>query len=92
MKTYIGNVGTVVRLDVGQDITAATLLQIEALKPDDTVVTWAGTARDTTKVEHIVAAGELNMAGDWYLQVKVWFGSNFWYGESARLKVYERFH
>lgn len=91
MKTYIGDVGTEIELDCGQDISAASALTIEALKPDGTIVVWTGTLQGSTGISYIVPSGTLDQAGDWYLQAKVTIGAGTWYGESARLKVYERF-
>lgn len=90
MKLYKGNVGTEIKLNIGKDITAATSLKIEALKPDDTVVVWDGAVTETTKVMHTVAVGELDMKGDWILQAKVSFGTDVFYSEAVRMTVHER--
>ena len=91
MKTYIGDVPDI-QLDIGRDVSAASALVIEALKPDGTtIVTWSAELLGTTEIRYVVPAGTLDQPGDWYLQAKVTIDGRTWYGESARLKVYERF-
>lgn len=90
-KPYVGDTGTIIQLDTGASLTGATSLSIEAKRPDGTVVSWAATAVDGTKVQFVTLANSLNMAGDWKLQARVTLPTGTWTGEVATLRVYRLF-
>jgi len=90
-KTYVGDTGTLIQLDVGQSLAGAISVSIEAQRPDGTAVSWAGTVVDTTKVQFTTLAGTFNMGGNWKLQAKVVLPSGAWLGELAELTVYRPF-
>ena len=91
MKVYIGDTGTVITLDCGQDISAATARSIEVRKPDGTTASLAATASGTTSIRYTTLAGTLDQAGQWVLQAKVTLPSGVWLGASAELSVYRPF-
>lgn len=90
-KVYIGDTGTVITLDCGQNISAATDRSIEARKPDGTAVTWAAVASGTDSIAYTTLAGDLDADGVWKLQAHVTLASGEWLGETVSLRVYTPF-
>jgi len=64
-KIYVGDVGTIFRIDTGVALTAFTTHDINIRKPDSTVVTWVGTVNgtDNTLIDYIAVTGDLDQAG-----------------------------
>lgn len=87
-KTYVGDTGTVITLDCGQDISAATGRAIEVRKPDGTTATWAADASGTDAISFTTLAGTLDMPGTWRLQAHVTLPSGEWLGRTVLLTVY----
>lgn len=90
-KPYVGDTGTVITLDCGQDISAATARAIEVRKPDGTTATWAAVASGSNSIAFTTLAGTLDMPGRWRLQARVTLPSGQWRGETAVLDVYSPF-
>ena len=89
-KTYVGDVGTEIRLETEASLAGATTLEIAARKPDGTEATWTATA-DGTVVRYFTEAGDLDQSGQWLLQAVVVTASGAWRGETAKLKVYPEY-
>lgn len=90
-KLYVGDTGTVIILDCGQDISAASARSIEVRKPDGTTVTWSAVASGSNSIAFTTLAGSLDMPGRWRLQAHVTLPSGQWRGETAMLDVYSPF-
>lgn len=90
-KTYVGDIGTVIVLDCGQDVSTASARTIEVKKPDQTTVSWTAVAEGTNSIKFTTVSGTLDQPGEWLLQAKVTIGSGVWRGETARLMVYTTF-
>jgi len=90
-KVYVGDVGTEIILDCKEDISAATVSDILAKKPNGVVVTWIGTVISLTKIKYATVASDLDMAGTWKLQVKVTVAGWSGLGETVDLKVFGAF-
>ena len=90
-KAYVGDTGTVIVLDCGQDISAASARSIEVRKPDGTTTSWTASASGTTAIQFTTIAGTLDMPGRWKLQARVTLPSGQWRGETAPLDVYSAF-
>lgn len=89
MTIFKGEVGTEIRIDVGIDISDATLLQIVCRKPSGNQVTWNATQyEDTTEIIYTVGEGDLDEVGDYELRPYVEFGSTSkQFGEIVTLEV-----
>ena len=89
-KIYIGDVGTIIRVDAGQDISTATTLDIKYRKPDGTEATWTGVLDGTNFVRYTTIAGDLDQTGGWQIQLVIalpgWSGC----GETTGFTVYEK--
>jgi uncharacterized membrane protein len=91
MKPYVGDIGTQIVLDCGQDISSASARSIEARRPDGTTVSWPAVASGSNAISYTTDANSLNMPGIWLLQAKVTMGAGVWRGETAQLQVYAPF-
>lgn len=90
-KVYVGDVGTVILLDTGVDISTATKAAIKVKMPNGATAEWVGTVAETTKVSYTIQAGNLSIKGKHLLQAYVempgWIGR----GETVNLEVYDPF-
>ena len=90
-KTYVGDTGTVITLDCGTDISAASARSIAVRKPDGTTTSWTADASGTDSIAFTTLAGTFDMPGTWRLQAVVTLGSGTWRGETVLLQVYSNF-
>lgn len=88
-KVYTSDFGTVVDLDVGEDISDATTLQIKAKKPSGATTTWTATLEGTSTVRYVLESGDLDQDGIWLLQARVVSPDGTWLGETVRMRVYD---
>ena len=90
-KVYTGDTGTVIVLDCGQDISAATGRTIEVRKPSGATASWSAVAEGTTGIKFTTMADSLDQSGDWRLQARVVTLSGAWRGEAVTLTVHPNF-
>lgn len=90
-KLYVGDVGTSIILDCGQDISAATARSIDVKKPDGSIVSWSAVASGTTAIRFDTVAGTLDKGGTWKVQARVTLPTGDWSGATAEFDVFERF-
>ena len=89
-KLYVGDTGTVIQLDTGQDLSAATDLKIEVSKPDGTVTSWPADKLGTA-MRFTTLASTFDQAGTYKVQAHVTAAGGDWRGETAKLVVFDRF-
>lgn len=68
---YIGDIGTKISLDIGEDISASTVRRIYYLRPnpDGREGYWEATLdTDNQTLYYITESGDLNVFGAWKLQ------------------------
>jgi hypothetical protein len=75
-----GDIGTVIILDTGVDLSGAVSSSIKYKKPNGTTGEWTATT-STTEIRYTTLAGDIDQAGDWELQGYVDLGS--WEGRSS---------
>lgn len=90
-KIYVGDVGTVITLDVGEDVSTATTMDIVYKKPDGTTGTWNATLSGTTKIQYTTVSGDIDESGKWYVHAYIVLPSWSGIGETASFEVYEEF-
>jgi len=98
-QIHYGDIGTPLRVtlkssqtDVAIDISDATTLQIILQKPDGTILTKdASFVTDGTdgQLQYVIQNGDLNMVGDWQLQVYYVNSSGSWKSNMAKFRVWE---
>lgn len=85
-KIYVGDTGTLVQVETGQDLRAAISVSLEVRKPSGAIVSWAATAVGT-KLVYTSLVGTFDLPGPWKLQAKVELPSGSWLGETASFSV-----
>lgn len=92
MTTIIrkGDVGTLIRVDIGVDITDATVKRLIYVKPNGVAGIWAGTIADSNFITYITKAGDISLPGLWKLQSYIETPSGKWYGDLATFTVQDR--
>jgi hypothetical protein len=91
-KVYTTDVGTLIKLDTGEDISSGVdSVSIIARPPSEAAaVELTATVAETTKVQHQKTADTLDEAGEWELQAEVTYTlGDIYRGEKAILMVYE---
>ena len=86
-KHYVGEVGTVIRLDCGSDVSAATSKYIYCDKPDGTRVTWTAELDGTNYIQYTVTVGDLGDPGTYRVQAGISQGSWTGRGETATFEI-----
>jgi len=86
-----GDVGTVIDLNVGSDISSATVRKIIYQKPSGTVEEWAATLYGTTHIRYTTVADDIDEVGMWRFQAYIETPSGKWYGDIATHPVGEKF-
>jgi len=76
-KVHAGDVGTVITVDVIEDISNATVTNLIVKQPDGSTVTWAGSLYGTHSIRYTSEAGDL-VAGAYkvqaYVEIPTWQG------------------
>lgn len=90
-KVYVGDIGTELIADVGEDITTATVFRLMYKKSDGTKGHWDATQEGTTTLVYITKADDLDCPGEWefqaYISMPAWSGR----GETAKLTIHDEF-
>lgn len=90
-KVYVGDTGTEVLVDCGQDVSAGSLFQLSVTRPDGSSATWTAALQGTNFVRFLSLAGTFDQPGLWKLQALVTLPSGVWRGETAQFLVYSNF-
>lgn len=90
-KVYKDDIGTVIDLDAGEDVSAASSLRIYYTKPSGTISFWTATLQGTSLLRYTVQSGDLDEAGVWALQARVVTAGGTWRGETVKLRVYAHY-
>ena len=88
-KVYVGDIGTIIKLDTGEDLAQATVKRIKYTMPDGSEGFWSGEVVETTKIQHTVASGELSLAGEWLFQAYIELPSWRGHGETSSYTIYD---
>lgn len=89
MSVYKDGIGETIRVDVGQSLAGATVMQIKVVKPSGATATWTATQYgSTTKIEYTTVAGDLDESGEWrYYSYVEWGSTSKLPGPTAILRV-----
>lgn len=90
-KVYVGDIGTIIEVDCGENISAATGQKFMVKKPDGTQVDWTASIYGTTKLRHTTIAGDLSCAGKYYINpymtLSTWTGK----GKTVEFEICDQF-
>jgi len=88
-KLYVDEVGILIELETGADLTDVTSQEILYKKPDGTSSSWSASIVDST-LQYTTVADDLDQDGDWILQAHI-VGTGFdLVGETVVMQVYKR--
>jgi hypothetical protein len=92
-KRYVGDVGTVLVVSAGQNISSATAHHLKIIKPDMTEVTWTGDIYNDTYYKYTTVAGDFNLSGIYKVQLYVELTSPAWkgLGETDVFEVFDEY-
>lgn len=91
-KIYVGDIGTVFRINCNTDISDATLVQILIQKPDDeTQEEWTGSVVDSNYIEYTTVDGDIDQVGNYYGMVYIETPAGKWHGEMFNFMVFDLF-
>ncbi len=91
-NNYKGDVGTLLRVSVGTDISDATTVRLYITKPDATTDTWVGSVSDCGKeIWYTILSGDWDQAGEYLLQSYVVTSGGNWYGDTVAFIVTDTF-
>lgn len=90
-KIYLGDTGTEIILDTGEDLTSATVMKI-LYKNKTTSGEWIATVVETTKLRYVTQTDDLDVSGVWkvqaYVEMPSWSGK----GNTASFNVLTSFN
>lgn len=89
-KVYQDAVGTVIRINMGTDVSAATAVKYEVMKPNGAEEEWTAAldGDDEECIVYTVVATDLDQVGEYLIQPKLTFAT--WVGlcDTVRLVVH----
>lgn len=88
---YVGDIGIEIRVNTGQPLTGATLMEIHVLKPSGATETWTATAYDNTWIVYTLVIGDLDEVGEYILQGYVEIGGGKYSGIPTTIDVGQQF-
>lgn len=79
---YLGDVGTVITLDCGSDVSTATVRKMRARMPNGGIKEFTASADTNNSIKYTLLAGDFNVAGNWQVQAYIdmpgWKGRGEW--------------
>lgn len=88
-KHYINEVGTIILVDCGCDITGATETKLKVRKPDGSLSEWVAIIEGTNYLKYIIQTNDLILAGKYYLQVSLILPGWSGLGETTDFFIHE---
>ena len=90
-KYYVGDVGTLVLVDVKSDITTGTVFKMKILKPLGGEAEWTATREGQTRMKYNIVAGDWDEPGHYKLQAYVETPSWIGRGDTVSFFVSQKF-
>lgn len=88
-KVYKDDVGTLIQIDCGSDISSATVTQVKVRLPDNTTTTWAASLNGEQVLEYNLVASDTATAGFLTGNVYIVTPEGIWHGETFEIRIYE---
>lgn len=88
-KSYVGDIGTILEVDCGVDISSATTHNLMVQKPDLTTVELTGTVYNSNYIRYTTIAGDFDQEGVYRIQSKIVIPAWQGLGETVKLRVYD---
>ena len=68
---YLGDIGTIIKINLGEDVSGGSAFGIKYMAPDMSTGTWAAALDGTDAITATVPAGDIDAAGAWKVQAVV---------------------
>jgi hypothetical protein len=88
---FVGDIGTVITVDTGNDLTAATTTDLKVRKPSGATTTWTGAVVNDNYISYTTVEDDFDEAGTYRLQSYVVSPSGTWFGDTATFTVLEAY-
>ncbi len=86
-KVFVGDVGTIITLDCGTDVSTSTERSIVVRKSNGEKVTWPATLSGTNSISYTTQENDLDVVGLWSIQAAITMPSWSGLGEITSLLV-----
>lgn len=90
-KVYVGDIGTIIEVNMQEDISSATVTQLNIKKPGGIEVTWDGEIYNNNFIRYTITDGDLDVSGLYqvapYIEIGNWKGL----GEGSKFLVWEKY-
>lgn len=90
-KLYTGDIGTVITINCGENISSATGTKFKVRKPDGTKAEWIASIHDSNYLQYTTIANDFDQVGIYTLQAHLtisgWTGS----GESFDFTIHQAY-
>lgn len=90
-KIYVGDVGTALIIDCGEDLSDITSGSIEIQKPNGQIVIYPAEVYNNNYLKYVIKEGDIDMTGDYKLQSVIVSDSWSGRGETAEFNVSSKF-
>jgi hypothetical protein len=90
-RVFKDDIGTIIEINLQENISAATNLKYKVKKPNGVEVDWTPTLYGTNYLRYPVIAGDLNLTGIYYIQPYMTLGGWTGRGDTVDLTVYDHF-
>jgi predicted acyltransferase (DUF342 family) len=91
-KIYLGDIGTLILVNMGEDISAAEDIVFLVKKPNNSEVEWdAEIGDDDNVLEYIVEDGDLDQAGVYYINPSLKLGEWIGLGDTVKFTVLDKY-
>lgn len=94
-KFYVGDEGTDIIIEAGEDISAASVIKIKYKKPDDSTGEWEAEYYDdplseftNSALKYTVLTDDWDQAGNWYTNPYIEMGTWKGHGETDTFKLH----
>ena len=84
-KIYAGTVGLLIRIDMGETISAATDYSLKVKKPSGLFAVWTPTIGSPTEFYYVTEVGDLLDVGPYIIQPQLTLGA--WSGLTSPVKL-----
>ena len=89
-KPYIGDIGTIIEIDMGEDISFASLVELHVKKSGSgALAKWVGTIYNNNFIRYTTIEGDFDQSGVYLINPYIEIGSWKGYGELALSKEYK---
>lgn len=90
-KPYVGDIGTLIEVETGVDLSVVATLEIRVVKPNGTTDEWTATKSSSNDsiAQYTIIADDFNVAGTWTGQIYVSFDAdNTWFGRTFSFELF----